>query len=195
MKTRLLLIMLIGTLSLIFLTGCGTDEGNGAEPNTNEPGDPPTIERPQEYPEGTLAAVLEADGRFITFLDLTDSIVGPHGTDPLLTRTSEQNRTVWAPTDEAFAALPADLLEKLRSDETTSGELLFHHLFDQELYSADFELLPTWPTYLTIIKVNIEVDGDQIWYDGARVIETDIQAENGVIHVLDAVTGIELLTD
>lgn len=113
----------------------------------------------------------------------------------MLTRISEQNRTVWAPTDEAFAALPADLLENLRSDETTAGELLFHHLFDRELYSADFELLPNWPTFLTIVKVKIEVDGDQIWYDGARVIETDIQAENGVIHVLDAVTGIELLTD
>ena len=69
-----------------------------------------------DYPEGTLAAVLAADGRFTTFLEITNEIVGPHGTEVMLVRTEDRDRTVWAPTDDAFAALDPDLLEKLKDD-------------------------------------------------------------------------------
>lgn len=150
---------------------------------------------PKSYPEGTMAAVLAADGRFTTLLSLTDEISGPHGDTPLLTRTDEQNRTLFAPTDEAFAALSPELMELLQNDPRAAEELLFHHLLDRQLQAKDFELLPQWPTFLTIVKVGITVDGEEILYDGVPVSETDIAATNGLIHVLDSVAGTHLLTD
>ena len=151
-------------------------------------------ETPKSYPEGTIAAYLAEDGRFTTFLEITDEVVY-ESAPPLLVNTEYYPLTIFAPTDEAFAALPPDLLEQLRTDPGLAQELLFHHGFDKPLFSKDFGMLKTWPTIITPVKVSFEIDGNQIRYDGALVIEKDIQVGDNVIHVLDSVTGLELLTD
>lgn len=151
-------------------------------------------ETPKSYPEGTIAAYLAEDGRFTTFLEITDEVVY-ESAPPLLVNTEHYPLTIFAPTDEAFAALPPDLLEQLKTDPGLAQELLFHHGFDKPLFSKDFGMLKTWPTIITPVKVSFEIDGNQIRYDGALVIEKDIQVGDNVIHVLDSVTGLELLTD
>jgi uncharacterized surface protein with fasciclin (FAS1) repeats len=147
----------------------------------------------RSYPEGTIAAYLAEEGSFTTFLEITDQVIH-EGAPPLLINT-ERALTIFAPTDEAFAAIPPELLKQLKQDPGMAQELLFHHGFQQPLYSKDFGLLKTWPTIITPVHVAFEIDGDQIFYDGALVIEKDIQVEDSVIHVIDSVTGLELLTD
>lgn len=151
-------------------------------------------EAPKSYPEGTIAAYLAADGRFTTFLEITDEVIY-ESAPPLLINTEHYPLTIFAPTDEAFAALPPELVEQLKTDAGLAQELLFHHGFDKPLFSKDFGMLKTWPTIITPVKVSFEIDGDQIRYDGALVIEKDIQVGDNVIHVLDSVTGLDLLRD
>ncbi len=151
---------------------------------------------PKTYPAGSLAAYLAADGRFTTFLALTDEVI--HEESPPLLVNPARVLTLFAPTDEAFAAMPPDLLTRLKGDPRLAEELLFHHTFDRPLQSKDFGLLPTWPTIITPVHVAFAIDGDEIRYDGADgalVIEKDIQIGNNFIHIIDAVTGLHLLTD
>ncbi len=171
-------VALTAILLLLFLVGC-SQAGASKEAKT--------------YPEGTIASVLAADGRFTILLEIVDEIA-TSTTTPILV-DPELPYTLFAPTDDAFAAMPPELLDQLMTDKPLGGELLFHHLFDRPLYAKDFTLLPSWPTYLTPVHVAIKNDEGVITYDGATVIQTDIEAGKGVIHVLDAVTGIDLLTD
>lgn len=148
----------------------------------------------KSYPEGTVAAYLAADGRFTTFLEITDEVIYENA-PPLLVNPQYYPLTIFAPTDEAFAVLPPDLLEKLKTDAGLAQELLFHHGFSKPILSKDFGMLKTWPTIITPVHISFEIDGDQVRYDGALVIEKDIRVGDNVIHVLDGVTGIELLTE
>lgn len=148
----------------------------------------------KSYPEGTIATYLAADGRFTTFLEITDEVIYENA-PPLLVNPQYYPLTIFAPTDDAFAALPPDLLEKLKTDAGLAQELLFHHGFSKPILSKDFGMLKTWPTIITPVHISFEIDEDQVRYDGALVIEKDIRVGDNVIHVLDAVTGIELLTD
>jgi len=148
---------------------------------------------PEEYPEGSIAAVLRDDGRFSIFLEFSADVL-IHTIVPRL-QNMEKKYTVFAPTDEAFAAIPTEIMEKMRSDPKIAEEMFVHHHLERALPSQDFELLPTWPTALTIVSIAIEATDEGYLYDGVLVLETDIQAANGLIHVLDAVAGLELLTD
>ena len=171
-KTKLILL----TCFVFLVSACGSND------------------TPKSYPEGTIAAYLAADGRFTTFLEITDEVI-LESAPPLLVNPERDSLTIFAPTDEAFAALPPALVNQLKSDPGLAQILLFNHGFDRPLLSKDFGLLNTWPTIITPVKVSFEIDGDQIQYDGALVIEKDIEVGNSIIHVIDSVTGLELLTD
>jgi uncharacterized surface protein with fasciclin (FAS1) repeats len=70
--------------------------------------------------------------------------------------------------------------------------LLNLHTIDKRLHSQDFGLLKSWPTGIANQQVVIEIDGDKITFEGASVIETDIEAgSRSMIHVIDEVTGLE----
>lgn len=147
----------------------------------------------QTYPEGSLAAALEADGRFTTVLRLFDQAKGAETVPWPWLQNPERKLTLFAPTDEAFSVLPSETIEQLAADKLLAEKLLTHHLLDLKLISSDFGVLPTWPTVLTTQKIVIEsVDGGYK-YAGANVIETDIEAGAGIIHIIDAVTGLHLL--
>jgi uncharacterized surface protein with fasciclin (FAS1) repeats len=147
----------------------------------------------QTYPEGSLAAVLEADGRFNTVLRLFDQAKGAEIVPWPWLQNPERTLTLFAPTDEAFSVLPPETIERLATDKALAEKLLTHHLMDRRLLSNDFGLLPTWPTILTTQKIVIEIQDGNYKYAGAGVIETDIDTGAGVIHVIDAVTGLHLL--
>ena len=136
------------------------------------------------YPPGSILDVLAADGRFTTLLE----IIEEHSLETIGRILSdldlEVKVTVFAPTDEAFAAVPEDLMEAILADVGKSLGLVHHHIVPRPLPSSNFELLPSWRTFRVFDTVAIEVKGDEIRYDGALITETDIQATNGYIHVL-----------
>jgi uncharacterized surface protein with fasciclin (FAS1) repeats len=123
-----------------------------------------------ETPEfRTLLAAVQAAG-------LTDTLAG------------EGTFTVFAPTDAAFAALPRGTLEKLVADpEGALTDVLLYHVAGQTLMASDVVGLDSAPT-LQGQAISIQVEGDDVLLnDSVKVIATDIEASNGVVHVIDAV--------
>jgi uncharacterized surface protein with fasciclin (FAS1) repeats len=117
----------------------------------------------------TLAKALQA-------ADLVDTLKGP---GPF---------TVFAPTDEAFARLPAGTLESLLKPENKAKlqRILTYHVVAGKVMAADVVKLETAKA-VSGDTIMVAVKGGNVTVDQARVVKTDIGASNGVIHVIDAV--------
>ena len=92
--------------------------------------------------------------------------------------------TVFAPTDEAFAKIPADQLNALLADKEMLTKVLTYHVVPGKVMAADVkpgEVATVEGDTLTITTTN------GVMVDNAKVIKTDIVASNGVIHVIDSV--------
>jgi len=94
--------------------------------------------------------------------------------------------TVFAPTDTAFAAIPADQLQALLNDKAALTEVLTYHMVSGAVTSDQVAGLSEAAT-VQGSTVDIKVDGERVKVDGANVVQVDIEASNGVIHVIDAV--------
>jgi uncharacterized surface protein with fasciclin (FAS1) repeats len=94
--------------------------------------------------------------------------------------------TVFAPTDEAFAKLPAGTLDSLLQDKEQLTKILTYHVVPGRVLAKDVVGLPSAKT-VQGQEVAITVDGGKVKINDANVISTDIQASNGVIHVIDTV--------
>lgn len=95
--------------------------------------------------------------------------------------------TVFAPTDDAFAALPAgtveDLLKPENKDKLTA--VLTYHVVPGKVMSGD---LSDGMTATTVQGSDVTIGTtDGVTVDGAKVVQADIEASNGVIHVIDSV--------
>jgi len=117
----------------------------------------------------TLAAALTAAG-------LVDTLKG------------EGPFTVFAPTDEAFAKLPAGTVESLLKPENKEQltNILTYHVVAGKVMAADVVKL-TSATTVNGADVAISVADGTVSVNGATVTATDIAASNGVIHVIDTV--------
>lgn len=93
--------------------------------------------------------------------------------------------TVFAPTDEAFAKLPAGQLEALLKDKAKLTAVLTYHVVDGRVGSADVVKLTEAKT-VHGQSLKIATKGG-VTVDGARVVTADIMASNGIIHVIDRV--------
>jgi len=114
----------------------------------------------------TLVAAVEAAG-------LVDTLKG------------EGPFTVFAPTDEAFAALPAGTLEALLADPEALAKILTYHVVAGKVMSGD---LTNGMMATTVNGANITImTEDGVMVNDANVIAADIEASNGVIHVIDTV--------
>ena len=118
---------------------------------------------------GALAAALKA-------ADLIDTLKGP---GPF---------TVFAPTDEAFAKLPADALDDLSKPENKAKlqKILKYHVVSGKVMAAGVVKLRSAKT-VEGQNVAVKSMNDTVMIDGATVTKTDIVASNGVIHVIDTV--------
>ena len=117
----------------------------------------------------TLAAALEAAGLVETL----------KGAGPF---------TVFAPTDEAFAKLPAGTVESLLKPENKDQltAILTYHVVPGKVMAADVAGIDEART-VNGEMVDIEVDGSSVKVNDATVTAADIAAANGVIHVIDTV--------
>jgi uncharacterized surface protein with fasciclin (FAS1) repeats len=114
----------------------------------------------------TLATALQAAG-------LVETLKGP---GPF---------TVFAPTDEAFAKLPAGTVEALLKDKQRLAAVLTYHVVPGRVMAAS---VVTRTSAKTVQGGSLAIRADDgVTVDGANVVKTDIQASNGVIHVIDTV--------
>jgi uncharacterized surface protein with fasciclin (FAS1) repeats len=95
--------------------------------------------------------------------------------------------TVFAPTDAAFAALPAGTIEALLADPTgTLAQILLYHVVAGEALSSSLTNGQTIAT-LQGADVTVSITGGNVFINDAQVVVADIVADNGVVHVIDAV--------
>ncbi|MEW6199750.1 MAG: fasciclin domain-containing protein [Planctomycetota bacterium] len=96
--------------------------------------------------------------------------------------------TVFAPTDEAFAKLPAGTLENLLKPENRDqlANILKYHVVSGRVYSTDALAAGKAKTLLGQ-EIVVASAGGQAKVNGARLLQTDLDASNGVIHVIDEV--------
>lgn len=94
--------------------------------------------------------------------------------------------TVFAPTDEAFAKVPAEALSALLKDKKALSGVLTYHVVPGKVMAADVVKLSSAKT-VAGKPVDIVVKDGKVKINGAQVVTTDIVCGNGVIHVIDAV--------
>jgi uncharacterized surface protein with fasciclin (FAS1) repeats len=93
--------------------------------------------------------------------------------------------TVFAPTDEAFAKLPAGTLEALLKDKAKLAKVLTYHVVAGQVKSGDVK-----PGAVKTVEgqpIQIRTSGGTVMVNDAKVTQADIMASNGVIHVIDTV--------
>lgn len=93
--------------------------------------------------------------------------------------------TVFAPTDEAFAKLPAGTLENLLKDKEALAKVLTYHVVPGKVMAADVK--PGEAKTVQGQSVKLSAEGGKVMVDGATVTAADVVASNGVIHVIDKV--------
>ena len=95
--------------------------------------------------------------------------------------------TVFAPTDAAFAALPAGTIDALLADPTGAlAQILLYHVVGSQALSTDLSNGMTITT-LEGSDVTVTIDSNGVFINNAQVIVADLLADNGVVHVIDAV--------
>jgi uncharacterized surface protein with fasciclin (FAS1) repeats len=94
--------------------------------------------------------------------------------------------TVFAPTDEAFAKLPAGTVEALLKDKEKLTKILLYHVVSGNVMAKDVVKLKSAKT-VQGSSVTINAKGGKVMIDNANVIKADIATSNGVIHVIDSV--------
>jgi len=143
---------------------------------------PPSEEAMEEMESNTIVDIAVADGRFTTLV----AALGATELDQAL--MGEGPFTVFAPTDEAFALLPEGTVEALLEDLDTLSSILLYHVVEGQVMAADVVGLDGEKVAaLSGAELAIKVDGDTVMVNESNVIITDIEADNGVIHVIDAV--------
>jgi uncharacterized surface protein with fasciclin (FAS1) repeats len=115
----------------------------------------------------TLAAALEAAG-------LIETLKG------------EGPFTVFAPTDEAFAQLPEGTVEALLADKEKLTAILLYHVVPGRVMASEVVELDK-ATTANGQDVRIKVRYGSVYVNGAKVVTADVEASNGVIHVIDKV--------
>ena len=95
--------------------------------------------------------------------------------------------TVFAPTDEAFAKLPAGTVEDLLKPENKEKlvAILTYHVVPGKVMAADVKTMKA--KTVNGKELSIKVEDSNVTVDNAKVIKTDVAASNGVIHVIDSV--------
>ena len=148
--------------------------------------DAPTVPVMDRYEtkiiENDIVEVAAAAGTFNTLLaaataaDLVDAL------------KSDGPLTVFAPTDEAFAKLPEGTVETLLKPENKEKlqAVLLYHVVEGKVTAEEVVKLTSAKT-LEGDSIDISVKMGKVYVDNAQVIAADVEASNGVIHVIDAV--------
>lgn len=102
------------------------------------------------------------------------------------TLDTDGSYTVFAPTDAAFAALPAGTVESLLNNIPVLTDILLYHVAGSELASTDLSN-GQMITMLNNGAVTVTINSEGVFINNAKVTVADLAADNGIVHVIDAV--------
>jgi len=187
------LILLSGMIGLLAMTACMSVQSPAADTSAMATAEPvataaATEEAAMEEP-GTIVDVAVANPDFstlvtaVTAAGLVDVLADP-----------DAQWTVFAPTNEAFAALPEGVLDMVLADKELLTRILTYHVVEG-VVTSDMVTTMMAPTMemgavggdLLGGELDIQVVDGKVTVNGANVIAVDVMASNGVIHVIDAV--------
>jgi len=183
MKTTVIASLLVAGLAV------------GSLANASVDGDPPanaerertvhvTLETvtplPRTQEGGTIVEVAAANGSFETLVEAV------RAAGLVETLSGEGPFTVFAPTDEAFSKLPEGTLEELLNDRERLTEILTYHVVSGRVTAADVSRIDSAET-VAGPSLAISTEYGSVKVDDATVVQPDVMASNGVIHVIDSV--------
>src|SRR6056297_694228 len=144
----------------------------------------------------SLNVMVLADGHGGSEMDIIETALAADDFNTLATALTEAEListlkgegpfTVFAPTDAAFAALPEGTLDSLLADKEQLTNVLLYHVVSgkvmaEEVSDMNGEMVET----VSGEEVEISLMYGKVYINGAQVTTTDIEASNGVIHVID----------
>lgn len=175
MKKKLFAALAASTL---VLAACGSDDSSTETVDTEMDMTEETTEAVAGDDIVTIASTTEGFSTLVAALEAADLVTTLQGEGPF---------TVFAPTDDAFAALPEGLLEKLLLPENVDvlAAILTYHVVSGAVYSAD--IVDGDVATVEGSTVALVVSDMGVTVNGANVTMADIAASNGVIHVIDQV--------
>lgn len=178
MKNFFLLFVI---LSFAACTNTGTTDGeeNATEDTTAQAEETTMEEKPMEKDIVALAMETPSLSTLVQAVKAADLVETLQGTGPF---------TVFAPTNEAFAALPEGTLENLLKPENKDQlvKILTYHVVPAKVMSTDLSDGMKAGT-VQGAEATVKFKGDAVMIDDATVQQADISASNGVVHVIDAV--------
>lgn len=127
-----------------------------------------------------IVEIAVQDGRFETL------VAAVKAADLVDTLMSAGPFTVFAPTDDAFGKLPEGTVEALLEDLPKLKDILLYHVVSGKVMASDVVTLTSADTVLGQ-PVKVSAEGGKVMINDSQVIIPDIEATNGVIHVIDAV--------
>lgn len=161
-------IISVTLLSVFFLQACNDDDSD---------------KKDEVVIKTTIVDAAVSNGNFTTLV----SALQATGLDTTLADT-ESSFTVFAPTDDAFALLGQDTINALLADIETLSDILTYHVISGEVNSTTaISLAGTTVDMVNGDAIGLSLDGESLLVNTATVITADIQTDNGIIHVIDAV--------
>jgi uncharacterized surface protein with fasciclin (FAS1) repeats len=168
---------------MIAAAGCAED-GESSLPTTVAPGAETTTTAPAETtieevgPLDIVGTALDAKvfGNLAGLLidaGLEETLRGP---GPF---------TVFAPPDEAFAAVPTETLRAVQADKDLLTTVLTYHVVPGKFMAADLQ--PGELETVAGLPLTVTREGDKVFVNGIEVVAADVEATNGVIHVIGGV--------
>lgn len=177
MRTRRFIAAIgISTFLVAGVAACSSDSDSNADKPTTT-----TEAVKDEKCDGTVVDVAVGNADFSTLVTavqeagLVDTLNG------------EGPFTVFAPTNEAFAKIPAADLEAILADKAKLTSILTYHVVPGKVMAADLKPGEQAVTTVEGSEAAVIVTDAGVTYAGANVVATDVDACNGVIHVIDAV--------
>jgi transforming growth factor-beta-induced protein len=177
---RFLGLTLAAALAVVPAACGGTDDTPSPDMETPTTAAMPAPAEMGPAEPGTIVEVAAAAGTFETLL------AAAAATGLVETLESDGPFTVLAPTDDAFAKLPEGTVEALLADPEALAQILLYHVIPGEFRAAEVTQLSEAGTAQGG-TVSIMVHDGAVMINDATVIATDIEASNGIIHVIDTV--------
>jgi transforming growth factor-beta-induced protein len=189
MRTRTTRLTAVAGALALTLAACGDDGNDTADDTaaaTEESSEAMTEDMSEEAADaGTIVDVAASNEDFSTL------VAAVQAAGLVETLSGEGPFTVFAPTDDAFAAALDALgitADELLADTETLTSILTYHVVAGEVPSSDVVTLDGQSVEtVNGATVDITVDGDTVMVNDATVTAVDVEASNGVIHVIDTV--------
>jgi uncharacterized surface protein with fasciclin (FAS1) repeats len=186
--SKRLMIAVLGLGTSVALAACGTpSDTTTSEPTTDETAatesDPMAEDEMAADVGNTVVDVAASNESFSTLVQAIEAAGLAE------TLSAEGPYTVFAPTNEAFAALPEGTLDQLLLPENqeTLVQILTYHVVPAEVTSAEVTAGEVETVAGSTVNITVEEETGSIMVNDAMVVTPDVEASNGVIHAIDQV--------